>query len=116
MDKIIIKELEVYFHVGVPETERANPQRLLITIAMESDFTESAKDDDLRKTIDYRAVYVRLASLGRGRSWKLIETLAVEMAEMILREFKPKSVTIEIKKFILPQTQHVAVSVTRPAA
>jgi dihydroneopterin aldolase len=59
---------------------------------------------------------VRLTSLGRGRSWKLIETLAVEMAEMSLREFKPKSVTIEIKKFILPQTQHVAVSVTRPVA
>ena len=34
MDKIIIKELEVYFHIGVPETERANPQRLLITVAM----------------------------------------------------------------------------------
>jgi hypothetical protein len=35
------------------------------------------------------------------------------MAEMILREFKPKRVSLEIKKFILPKARHVSVRVTR---
>jgi dihydroneopterin aldolase len=55
----------------------------------------------------------RLRNLGEGRAWKLIETLAVEMAEMILREYRPQWVSVEIKKFILPQTRYVAVKVAR---
>jgi len=114
MDQIIIRELEVYFRVGVPKAERAKSQRLLVTIEMDLDFTAAARKDRLQETIDYHAVALRLAGFGRRRSWKLIETLSVDMAEMILREFKPKRVTVEIKKFILPETRHVAVRVTRP--
>jgi dihydroneopterin aldolase len=114
MDQIIINELEVFMRVGVPEAERAKPQRLLVTVEMDHDFTAAAKNDCLRGTIDYHAVALRLASFGRRRSWKLIETLAADMAETILREYQPKRVTIEIKKFILPQTRHVAVRLTRP--
>ena len=115
MDKIIIKELEVFMRVGVPDAERAKPQRLLVTVEMEHDFTAAARRDRLQATIDYHAVTVRLGAFGRRRNWKLIETLAVDMAEMILREFEPRRVSVEIKKFILPQTRHVAVRVVRPA-
>ncbi len=116
MDQIIIEDLEVFGRVGVPEAERAAPQRLLVTLVMERDFSAAAKSDNLRETIDYHAVAVRLTQLAGDKSWKLIETLAVEMAETVLREFHPTRVTVEIKKFILPQTRHVAVRVTRPAS
>jgi len=36
---------------------------------------------------------------GDGRSWKLIEKLAADIAEMILSDFQPKKVTVEIKSF-----------------
>jgi len=114
MDQIVISELEVFFRVGVTAAERAKPQRLLLTVELDHDVTAAAAQDRLQKTIDYQAVAARLADFGRRRNWKLIETLAVEMAEMVLREFKPKRVTLEIKKFILPKTRHVAVRVTRP--
>jgi 7,8-dihydroneopterin aldolase/epimerase/oxygenase len=114
VDQIIIKELEVFIRVGVPDAERAKPQRLLVTVELEHDFTAAARNDQLQETIDYHAVAVRLAAFGRRRSWKLIETMAVDMAEMILREFKPVRVSIEIMKFILPQTRHVSVRVIRP--
>jgi len=100
--------------VGAPEAERAKPQRLLLTVELDHDFTAAARNDRLQETIDYHAVTKRLAAFGRRRSWKLIETLAVDMAEMILREFKPLRVSLEIKKFILPETRHVAVRITRP--
>jgi dihydroneopterin aldolase len=112
MDRILIEDLTVFFHVGVPDEERASPQRLTLTVAMDHDF--SAVGDALDRTIDYHAVSWRLLNLGQGRSWKLIETLAVEAAETILREFKPARVTVEVKKFILPHARHVAVRVTRP--
>ena len=73
---ITIEDLEVFYSVGVPDIERSKPQRLLLTIAMNHDFAEAIRGDDLRLTVDYFAVTERLKSLGTGRSWKLIEKLA----------------------------------------
>ena len=84
MDTIIIQDLEVRCRVGVPEAERAEPQRLLVTVQMESDFSAAAASDDLKHTVDYYAVSRRLLALGERGTWKLIETLAVEIAETIL--------------------------------
>ena len=113
MDLITIADLEVRYHVGVPDSERAHAQRLLLTVEMQSDFTAAAVSDDLTKTIDYYTVSRRLLTFGEGRSWKLIEKLAVDLAEFVLAEFRPTSVSVEVKKFILPETRHVAVKVER---
>ncbi len=114
MDTIIIEDLEVWFHVGVPGEERAQPQRLLISLEMQLNLSPSAADDDLEKTINYYAVSRRILGLGEGRGWKLIETLAEEIAAVVLKDFKPDSVTVEVKKFILPEARHVAVRIRRP--
>ena len=66
-----------------------------------------------RDTIDYFAVSQRLLKFGEGRSWKLIEKLAADIADMILSEFKPQSVTVEVKKFPIPQARYVSVSLTK---
>lgn len=115
MDLITIADLEVHYHVGVPDEERAAPQRLLLTIELFHDFTVAAHHDDLRTTIDYHAVSQWLLRFGEGRSWRLIESLAVELAEGLLREFHPRTVAVEVKKFILPQVRYVSVSVRRNA-
>lgn len=111
--KISIVDLEVFYRVGVPDEERAQPQRLALTVEMESDFTAAARSNDIADTIDYYAVSQRLLKFGEGRSWKLIEKLATDIANTILIEFKPTSVTVEVKKFILPETRHVSVSLTK---
>ncbi len=114
MDTIFIEDLEVRYRVGVPDEERREAQRLLISVAMSRDMSRAASEDDLGETIDYYAVSRRLLSLGEeGRSWKLIETLAVEIAELILAEFGAEAVTVEVKKFIIPEARHVAVRVRR---
>ena len=113
MDRITICDLEVFYRVGVPDEERAQPQRLLVTVEMAQDFSSAATSDNLAATIDYAAVVQRLLHFGKGRSWKLIEKLAADVAAMILVEFKPKTVCVEIKKFVIPQARYVAVSVTR---
>ena len=113
MNKIIIKDLEVFYRVGVPDEERAQPQRLLITVEMEHDFSVAARHDDLTGTIDYFEVTQRLLKLGDGRNWKLIEKLASDIADLVLREFCAAAVTVEIKKFIIPQTRFVAVKIVR---
>src|SRR5438477_8877760 len=87
MDKIIISDLEVFYRVGVPDAERAKPQRLLISVEVTRDLSAAAASDDLSQTIDYHAVTRRLLKFGEGRNWKLIERLAADIAEMVLAEF-----------------------------
>ena len=115
MDTITIQDLEVHYHIGVPDEERVQAQRLLITVAMETDTRPAAEGDDLTRTINYYEVSRRLLGLGRGRSWKLLETLADEIATRVLAEFGPRHVQVEIKKFIIPEARHVSVGIRRSA-
>jgi len=111
--KISIVDLEVFYRVGVPDAERAQPQRLLLTVEMASDFSAAARSDGIADTIDYFAVTQRLLKLGDGREWKLIEKLAADIADAILAEFKPQGVSVEVKKFIIRQAKYVSVSLKR---
>ena len=111
--KISIVDLEVFYRVGVPDAERAQLQRLSLSVEMEFDFAAAARSNDIADTIDYYAVSQRLLKFGEGRSWKLIEKLATDIANTILIEFKPAAVTVEVKKFIIPEARHVAVSISK---
>jgi FolB domain-containing protein len=113
MSRISIVDLEVFYRVGVSDAERARPQRLLVTVEMEADFSAAAKSDDVQNTIDYCAVSQRLLKFGEGRSWKLIEKLATDVANLILADFRPAAVTVEVKKFPIPQARYVSVTLAR---
>src|SRR5438270_11001911 len=114
MDKIIISELEVFYHVGITEGERSQPQRLLLTVEMAHDFKAAAARDNLAETVDYAAVSERLLQSGEDSHWEMMETLAADLAVMILERFSPRQVSLEVKKFFTPQAGCVAVSRTRP--
>src|ERR1051325_5875826 len=114
MDKIIISELQVYYRVGITAEERAQPQRLLVTLEMSHDIKPAAERDNLAETIDYAAVSERLMHFGDDCHWELIETVATDLAAMILDQFAPKQVFIQVKKFSIPQASYVGVSLTRP--
>jgi dihydroneopterin aldolase len=113
MAKITIHDLEVFFHVGVPDEERLKPQRLLLTIEMDHDFRAAAANDDLSKTIDYFDVSQKIIALGNGRSWKLIEKLVNDVAELVLTGYRPAAVTVTVKKFPIPQAAQVSVTLTK---
>ena len=113
MSKITIVDLEVFLNVGVSDEERAQPQRLLLTVDMEFYFSAAALTDRIARTIDYGLVAQRLLKYGEGRNWKLIEKLASDVADDVLAQFQPQAVTVEVKKFSVPQARHVSVSLTR---
>ena len=113
MAKISITDLEVFYHVGVPDAERAQAQRLLLTVIMETDFSAAAKSDSIADTINYFAVTQRLLGFGTGREWKLIEKLVADIADAVLAEFGPQSVSVEVKKFIIPQARYVGVTLEK---
>ena len=113
MSFITIVDLEVFYSVGVTDEERAKPQRLLVTVDMEYDFSSAALSDRINRTIDYFELSQRLLKFGERRSWKIIESLATDIATRILSEFRPEKVTVEVKKFPFPEARYVSVTVSK---
>jgi dihydroneopterin aldolase len=109
MNLIIIKGLEIDAFVGVPDDERKDLQRLLVnaTLTPLNSFAEIG--DEIDRTVDYHAAVRRITSLASSRPRRLIETLASEIAEMLVEEFPARRAEVEVRKFILPETEYVAV-------
>lgn len=113
MDKIIIKELEVETHIGVTAEEQARTQRVLITVELELNLRAAGRTDQESSTTPYDVVANLITAIVTERPRKLIEAIADEVAEGILRRRLAERVTVEIKKFSVPRTQFVAVQITR---
>src|ERR1700742_2331999 len=113
MSRINMVALEVFYQIGVTEEERAKPQRLLITVEIDHDFSTASMSDRLEKTINYFDVAQELLKYGQGRNWKLLEKLTASIADFIMTRFKPDAVTVEIKKFPIPQARYVSVVLAR---
>ncbi len=116
MSRITIVDLEVFYNVGVTDTERAKPQRLLISVDMDCDFTSAIVSDRVDRTINYFDVAQEILKFGERRNWKLIEKLAANLGDVLLARFKPETITVEVKKFPIPQARYVSVSITRTRA
>ena len=101
--------------IGVSEEERAQPQRITISLVLRLRSSFAELEDDLAWTTDYAAVCAELKRFTAERRDRLIETLANAMAEHLLRRFSFQEVVVEVRKFALPETRHVAARVTQVA-
>jgi dihydroneopterin aldolase len=108
-----IQGLELQARVGVPDEERVQPQRLLVDLRFVSVHQPADLDDNISLTVDYHAVSLRVSEIAAERDRKLIETLADEIAVKLLAEFSLRWIETTIRKFILPQTEWVSVSMRR---
>ncbi|OYW75284.1 MAG: hypothetical protein B7Z37_14120 [Verrucomicrobia bacterium 12-59-8] len=112
-DEIRISALRLTTYIGVPEEERAASQVLEADINLRIAQRFEAMNDDIAATIDYATVAARLQELAAARPRRLIETLVAEMAACMMEEFQAVGVSIELRKHILPGTDHVAVRLER---
>ena len=115
-DVIRIERIELLAHVGVPDDERSRPQRLTISIAFWPNKSGAELNDDIAQAVNYAAVCAEVRKFVGGRSDKLIETLADKLAFHLLQMFEIRRITIELRKYILPDVEFVSVTVTRERA
>ena len=110
-DQIIISQLGISTYIGATEEERRKPQRLRVTVIM--DLANRVIDDKLENTVDYAEVSGAIKALAAISQRLLIETLAEQIATMLLAAYPLSAVEIELRKYILPDTEFVAVRIRR---
>lgn len=96
MDQLEIKGLSTLTRIGVYDWEQQINQRLLIDITIPGNF--SACEDDLSKTIDYALLCERVTQFVESGFFKLIETVADKLADLIKEEFKVEKVIVSVSK------------------
>ena len=112
-DQVHIEQLEVFGRVGVTENERSKPQRLTLTITVRPRVGFDDVQDDITRAVNYSAIAAASREFVRERSFSLIETFAHELASHLLQNFPINRVRLELRKFVMPDAQHVGVVLTR---
>jgi 7,8-dihydroneopterin aldolase/epimerase/oxygenase len=112
-DTIHIADLELSARIGVPDEERAATQRLTASLTLEPVRDFRALGDDLARTVDYFAVCEAVKALAAARPRRLIETLAEDIATYLLERFPLTAVEVDLRKYILPDTEYVGVRIRR---
>lgn len=115
-DEIHIEQLEVSARVGVPEEERAAPQRLTVSVSFWPYRQTRDLGDNIHQAVNYSTVAEEIKSFARDQSTSLIETLAHQLAAHLLKRFPVQKVTVELRKFVLEDAKYVSVIATRAAS
>lgn len=117
MDKIYIKDLEVYGFHGVNQQEKDMGQRFLISLELFLSLREAGESDDLNKTVSYAQVCVDVEEQFKKKKYDLIEKTAEKLAEFVLLNYElVNRVKVKIKKPWAPigkPLDHVAVEIDR---
>jgi dihydroneopterin aldolase/2-amino-4-hydroxy-6-hydroxymethyldihydropteridine pyrophosphokinase len=117
MDRIYIKDLEVYGFHGVNQQEKDMGQRFLISLELFLSLAEAGESDDLSKTVSYAQVCVDVEEEFKKEKYDLIEKAAEKLAEFILTTYElVNRVKVKIKKPWAPigkPLDHVSVKIDR---
>jgi dihydroneopterin aldolase len=115
-DQILISKLCVSSFIGATEEERRRPQRLDVSLVLEKTGGFAGVNDVLERTIDYAEVAQRVKEIAVQGQRLLIETLAEDVARVLLENYPLAAVEVEVCKHILPETEHVGVRIRRAGA
>ncbi len=87
MDIVYIKELEVETVIGIYDWERKIRQRVNLDLEMGTDISKAAASEDIDSTLNYKTVSKRLIDFIEQSEFLLVETMAEEIATIVLNEF-----------------------------
>jgi 7,8-dihydroneopterin aldolase/epimerase/oxygenase len=114
MDRVRIHELRVPVLLGVRDWERHVRQVVVIDLELGLDTSRAAAEDRLELAVDYGAVARRVREHAESKHTKLIETLADQIAVLILREFRASTVRVRITKpRVIPDAGGASVEIER---
>ena len=113
MDKIFIQNLRIRTTIGVLPHERKYPQ--LIVISLEIFFSGKAKNSDqISDALDYDAICSQTVELVQKTNFKLIERLAEEVAQSIIKKFGADKINVLlIKPNALKHSSEVGIQISR---
>lgn len=98
MDIIYLHDLKIETIIGIFDWERDVKQIVILDLDMAADIRPAAKTDNINDTLNYKAVAKRLIDFVGNSEFNLVETLAEQVAEIVLKEFNIPWIRLRINK------------------
>lgn len=95
---IRIKNLRLRTILGLNPWEKLEAQSIIINVELEFDGSRCAISDNIDDTIDYRAIAKAIINHVETNTYELIEALAGNLLELIMKNPRVQRVRLEIDK------------------
>ena len=101
-DRLHLEDVRFYGHHGVSKAEQTVGVWFSVDAELAVDLTPAATSDDLGSAIVYGRVARRNVEIGTQGRVNLIERLAGQIAQALLREFPAQQVRVRVRKLTPP--------------
>ncbi len=98
MDTVYIHELRIETIIGIYDWERERRQTVSLDLDMGTDIRPAAASEDISLALDYHAVAMRLIRFIEGSEFLLLETMAENVAALVMREFSVPWLRLRVSK------------------
>jgi dihydroneopterin aldolase len=97
-DRITLTGLELFGYHGVFPDEKREGQRFVVDVTIWLDVTAAAASDDLNGTVNYAELAELASEVVTGPARDLIETVAAEIADEVMRRYPVHAVEVTVHK------------------
>ncbi|WP_386697516.1 dihydroneopterin aldolase [Lonepinella sp. MS14436] len=113
-DKVFIYELTAFASIGAYDWEHTIKQKLIFNIEMAWDFKQAVETDDLQYCLNYAEISEKILDFVENQPFKLVETVAHKVADLLQQQYGIQSLRIELHKLkAVAQASSVGVIVER---
>ena len=114
LDRIYVEGLETRCVIGIFHWERKVKQKVRIDLQIPTDARQSAKRDQIDDAVNYKAIAKTILHEVPRTKFRLVESLAEFVANLCLKKFGLREVTVRISKpGAIRSAQNVAIEITR---
>ena len=98
LDVVFVRGLEIEANHGYYEEERKTKRRFRVHVELSTSLRQASRSDALPDTIDYFKVCQIIVDVGTNQTFRLLETLAGNIARTLQDEYPTATVDIEVEK------------------
>ena len=108
MDKIYLKNIEIFANHGVFQEEKTLGQKFILSLELSLDFSKAAKNGDLSASVHYGELCHNVEKVFNGEVCDLLETLVYKVGAYVLDTYEVvKEVKVSLKKPWAPISRHL---------
>lgn len=98
MDTVFITGLAFDTTIGIYDWEREIKQRIVVDLELATDVRKAAETEDITHALNYAEISERVQRFVESSAYQLIETMAEDLAQLILCEYNTPKVLVTIHK------------------
>ncbi len=113
-DTIFLNDIKTQSLIGILPHERAKKQTLIISIALETNFSQAQHSDDITHALNYTTIGDFIINFADKAEYALLERFGNELCQALFTFCSAKVIHLTITKpGAIPHTQAVGLKMTR---